>query len=366
MIWTGFRSESYTYRRVTWPGLVEAEDYEMFTGGKATLSALSQLRAQGTLDYSGQTVPDEHDLIRIYYHVEDERGERGTYPIGTFFCSVGSPTYSGPLVSGSVDLESTLRLAVKGKYGRYYTVKAGTNAVAKANEIFKSLGLRTNEPTSSYVLPRDVVYEPDDCWLTIANDLLGMASFSSAYPDAYGVVQMVPYVEPQERSPVWTFDDGPRSIMLPEVIKSDNADDIPNAVYLTYETEEESLWACCRNTDPNSRASIPYRGYEVPLVDSVNELSGDTKEERLANLAARAKTKLADNSSSIEYVEWGHPWVPLLPNDAAEIDYLTAGLNWRGAVTEQEIEIGGHCSVTSKARRFIRSGFVTETEGGSW
>ncbi|MFR2626064.1 MAG: hypothetical protein ACLS89_00170 [Collinsella sp.] len=54
-------------------------------------------------------------------------------------------------------------------------------------------------------------------------------------------------------------------------------------------------------------------------------------------LKAKAKTKLVDNSSSIEYVRWEPPWVPLLPNDAVGIDYLTAGLNWRGAITEQEM-----------------------------
>lgn len=123
------------------------------------------------------------------------------------------------MVSGSVDLESTLRLAVKGKYGRYYTVKAGTNAVAHADGIFKRLGLRTNEPRCDYVLPRDVVYEPDDSWLTIANDLLAMAGFASAYPDAYGVIQMVPYVEPQARTPVRVFNDGLRLHHAPQGIQ---------------------------------------------------------------------------------------------------------------------------------------------------
>lgn len=311
-------------------------------------------------------MPDEHDLVRVYYQMEDERGEAGTFALGTYFCSIGSPDYDGPMVSGSVDLESTLRLAVKGKYGRYYTVKAGTNAVAHADGIFKRLG-PAHERAALRLRPAE------GRGVRTGRQLADYSQrpprhgrVASAYPDAYGVIQMVPYVEPQARTPVRVFNDGSDSIMLPRVSRSDNADDIPNAVYLTYETEEESLWAVCRNTDPNSRASIPYRGYEVPLVDQVTELTGATKEERLEALKSKAKTKLVDNSSSIEYVEWGHAWVPLLPNDAVGIDYLTAGLNWRGAITEQEIEVGGHCAVTGKARRFIRSGFVTETEGGSW
>lgn len=366
MIFDGYRDESFVFRRVTWPGFVEAEDYTMFTSGSIELSSLSQLRASGTLDFSGETMPDGGSLVRIYYRFTDEAGESGTYALGTFFCSISDPTYDGPMVSGSVDLESVLRVPLKEKYGRYYTVAEGTNAVAKAVEIIEGLGLRTNRPAATYTLPRDVVYEPDDTWLTIANDLLSMAGYASCWPDAYGTVQMAPYIEPQERQPAWTFRDDERSIMLPQVVVSDNSNDIVNAVKLTYESEEESLWAAAYNDDPNSAASRVVRGYEVSLVETVDELSGETKEERLANLESKADAKLVDNSTEIEYVEWGFPWVPLQPNDAVEIDYLTAGLNWRGALTETQVSVGGHCEVTGKARRFIRSGFVTTREGGSW
>ena len=366
MIYDGYRDESYVFRRVTWPGLREAEDYGMFTGGSIELSALSQLRAQGSLDFAGSAMPDDHDLIRVYYRFKDEAGETATRAIGTFFCSVSDPVYTGEMVSGTADLESVLRVPLKGAYGRYYTVPAGTNAVSKAVEIIEGLGLKTNRPASPYKLPRDVVYEPDDPWLTIVNDLLSMAGYASCWPDAYGTVQMSPYVEPQERQPVQTFRDDERSIMLPDVAVSDNAEDIPNVVVLTYETEEESLWASSRNIDPNSRASTVSRGYEVTVAETVDELSGSTREERLAALKQRARAKLVDSSSGIEYVEWGFPWLPIQPNDAIEIDYLTAGLNWRGAVTSMQIEVGGHCDVSGKARRFVRSGFETVEEGGSW
>lgn len=366
MRWDGYRDESWNYRRVTWPGFEEAEDYSVFTGGKVELSSLSQLRASGSLDFVGGALPDDHDLIRIYYSCADETGEVSEQPIGTFFMSVGEPTHDGAMVSGSVDLESVLRVPLNGSYGRYYTVKAGTNAVAKAVSIIEGLGLRTNRPSSPYTLPRDVVYEPDDTWLTIANDLLSMAGYASCSPDAWGTVQMLPYVEPQERAASWAFYDGQRSIMLPKVRVSDNSEDIPNAVRLTYETDEESLWAASYNDDPNSRASRASRGFEVTLSESVSELSGSTRDERLSNLLSMARKRLVDNSSSIEYVEWGFPWIPLWPNDAIEIRYLTAGLDWRGAVTEMSVDVGAHASVTAKARRFVRGGFVTSEEGGSW
>ena len=366
MIYDGYRRESFAFRRVTWPGFQEAEDYQMFTGGRLSLSALSELRAQGSLDFSGESLLDEHDLVRVYYRFTDELGETAQFALGTFFLNVGDPTLEGSEITGSVDLESVLRVAIKGEYGRYYTVKAGTNAVAKAAEIIESLGLRTNKPASSYVLAKDAVYEPNQCWLDIVNDLLGMAGYASAWPDAYGVVQMAPYVEPTAREPSWLFDDGKRSIMLPEVVVTDNTEDTVNAVRLTYQTEEESLWASAVNNDRNSEASIACKGYEVTYTETVNELSGDTKEERLANLKAKARQMLLDKSSGVEHVKWKHPWVPLIPNDAAGIDYLMASLNWRGAIASQEIEIGDHCEVESDARRFIRSGFEITEEGGSW
>lgn len=366
MIYDGYRREAFAFRRVTWPGFQEAEDYQMFTGGSISLSALSELRAQGSLEFAGESLPDEHDLVRVYYRFTDELGETAQFALGTFFLNVGDPTYEGGEVSGSVDLESVLRVALKGKYGRYYTVKAGTNAVSKAAQIIESLGLRTNKPTSSYRLARDVVYEPDQCWLDIVNDLLGMAGYASAWPDAYGVVQMAPYVEPTAREPSWLFDDGERSIMLPEVVVTDNTEDTVNAVRLTYQTEEESLWAAAINNDRNSEASIVCKGYEVTHNETVSELAGDTKAERQENLKAKARTMLMDKSSGVEHVKWRHPWVPLAPNDAAGIDYLMASLNWRGAITSQEIDIGDHCEVESDARRFIRSGFEITEECGAW
>lgn len=366
MDWLGSRSEQLIYRRVVWPTMQEAEDYACITGGSLELSALSDLRASGSLDFSGGIVPNTHDLVRVYYRFTDERGDTGTFPLATMFCGASGPTYNGRNVSGSLDLESVLRVPLGRSYGMPYTVKAGTNAVAKAMEIMESLGLATNNPKSSYVLSRDHVFDSGDSYLTVANWLLDAASYASCYPDAYGVVQMAPYVEPQERAEAWRFDDSRYSIMQPEVVLSDNAESICNACRLSYETDEESLWAATLNNDPNSPASIVNRGYEVTLTEQVSELAGETQEARLANLKAQSKTRLIDNSAGIEYVEWAHPYVPISPNDSAAIDYSMARLEWKGAVTNMQIDLAASMQCKTKARRFIRKGFETETVGGCY
>lgn len=240
----------------------------MFTGGRLTHSALSQLRSQGTLDFSGSAMPDEHDLVRVYYQMEDERGEAGTFALGTYFCSIGSPDYDGPMVSGQrrprIDAaprgqgEVRPLLHGEGRDQRGRARRRHLQAPRPAHERAalrlrpaEGRGVRTGRQLADYS-QRPPRHGPGSPRPTRTPTALSRWSRTSSRRRA---------------PPVRVFNDGSDSIMLPRVSRSDNADDIPNAVYLTYETEEESLWAVCRNTDPNSRASIPYRGYEVPLVD---------------------------------------------------------------------------------------------------
>ena len=81
MDWTGARDSSFVFRRVKWPSWEEAEDFGQITGGSIELSALSELKAAGTLDFKGATLPDDGDLVLIYYVSNGE-----AHPIATLFC----------------------------------------------------------------------------------------------------------------------------------------------------------------------------------------------------------------------------------------------------------------------------------------
>lgn len=366
MKWEGRRNETFFCRRVTFPDWCEREDYPFAVSGAIDLSALSDLRASGSLSFDGDEPPESGSLMRIYYRFEDENGDSETDPIGTFFVNVADRNHDGASVSGKADLESVLKVAMADCYGRPYTVPKGTNAVARARTIIEGLGLRTNKPTCSYTLKSEMTFEPGDTWLSIANALLDAAGYAACTPDAYGTVQMCPYVEPELRQPTWTFADNQYSIMEPEVAESSNAGDIPNVVRLLWENEEGSLWACAKNNDPESAASYKNRGYWQGDYELVSELDGSNQNQRLANLKALSKKKLLDKTQEIEYVEWSHPWVPLWPSDAVEISYLRAGRHWRGAVVSMALSIGDHLSVKSRARRFVHAAFNVTTEGGGW
>lgn len=359
--------EQFIFRRVTYPGFEEKEDYEVIQGGSIELSSLSTLKVSGSLDFSGDLVPNDHDLVRMYYKFEDAFLDTATECLATMFFSVADPTHREAMIEGTMECSSTLVLLQRRSYGLPFTIPAGTNAVARAAEIVRSFNLPVNySGESSYMLKSDHTFEPGDNFLEIVNWLLGAAGYSSASVDAYGTVKFERYQEPTERPARYTFRDDGQSIMLPEVKTSNDYQETPNVARLRHTTQDETVWAAASNIDPESKASIVSRGYENTIEEEVSELNGDTQAARIAALKALALQKLIDNSSEIEKVEMGCAWLPIEPNDAIEIDYRMAGIAWRGIITNVKISLETSIPCQLSLRNFVRRELKTSTEGGAF
>ena len=364
--WNGWAHERYVFRRVKWPSWEEGEDWPQITGGEVELSAFSDLKVTGSLSFEGAEVPDDNDLVRIYYGHADSSGAETFAPLATLLFSAPQPEYDGMTVSGTLDCQSTLAILAAKSYGAPFTVTAGTKAVQKAMELVESLGLRVNNPDkSAYVLGSDHTFSADEAnYLSIVNWLLDAAGYASAWVDAFGNVQMTPYVEPLERPISITLADDETSILYPELSKRSDYSDTPNVVRLIYETDAETLVASAANVDPDSRASLSVRKYEVTCSESVSELPGETASARLESLKALAKQKLVDKSSGIEYVDGKCQYCDgLEPNNAVRIDYVRAGIDWSGAITNVGVKLELGMPADFSARRFLRSGFKIETAG---
>lgn len=367
---TGFRAETMIYRRVTWPGYVEVADIDHITDLDLELSYLTDLKATGSITV-GDAIPDfGHDLVRIYYSFTDAAGQREVQPLGTFFATNSQSDYSGDSVSGSFDLKSVLRVPASKRYGRPYTVVAGTNSVAKAAELLTSLGLKVQATPSDHRVGSDMVFEEGDSYLTMANALLDAAGYASCMPNPLGVVMMAPYVEPKSRSPVYDFAPGEYSLLERGVTVTNNADDLYNAVRLTYgkESNDETwhVWASAVNASPDSPISTACAGYEVTYVESATDLEAETADEALPLLMERARSKLEELTQDIEYREWKHGYVPIAPGDPISLSDVKAGA-WRGSLTDLRMTFGGsRLACTSRARSFVKPGFVSTVEGGSW
>lgn len=365
----GFRAEAMAYRRVTWPGYAEVGDIANVTASEMELSYLTDLKGVGSLTVTGGALDLGHDLVRIYYSCTDAYGEQEMRPLGTFFAAVSQSEYDATTSNG-ISLKSVLRVPNAKCYGRPYTVAAGTNTVAKAAELLTSLGVRVQATPSAHCLSADMVFEESDSYLTIANALLEAAGYASCIPNALGVVIMAPYVEPRSRSPVYSFAPGEYSLLEHGITVTNNADDLYNVVRLTCGKDSGDdtwhVWAAATNDSPDSPISTACAGYEVTYFEHVSDIEAESAAEALPILKEMSRTKLEDLTQDIEYREWGHGYVPISPGDPISLTDEIAGA-WSGTLTDLRMEFSGErLKCTSKARSFVRPGFVSKVEGGTW
>lgn len=360
--WTGSRRGRFFARYVDWDTWAEGAEFGNVAGGGIELSALSDTKASGTLDFEGEA-PDPSKLLRIYYTFEDCEGESETVAVSTMLVEVSDDGRTDRKSSGTARLESVLKVLKDKEYGAPFTVPEGTNAVQKAVELCESVGLRTNNPTSAYALSKQKVFPAEEAnYLAIVNWLLSAAGYGSAFPDANGVVTMEPYVEPTDREPAFTFEAGESSVLFPEIKVVTDWQSSPNAVRLHYETENESITAYALNIDPESKSSLPSRGWrEKTLREAVTELEGTSAEQRMENLEAMAASRLVANSAEVERVELQCPFLPLSPNDSVRTNY--AGVDWAGGITNYSVKLGDDSTSTVTARRFVRRALRVDSGG---
>ena len=359
--WRGSRTGGFFCRRVSWPDFREVGPYDGMTGGALELSALSDLKANGTLSFDGEA-PEPDGMLRIYYGFTDASGEYEEAPVATMLVQAANPTVTEGGRSGEATLSSVLKVLQDVELNAPYTVKAGEQVIAKALSLIADRGLPTNNPDpSAYAMSRDYTFAPEEAnLLHIVNTLLGFAGYSSAWVDAYGVVQVTPYVEPTEREAVMRFAAGEDSVMYPEVGYESDWDSTPNVARLSYSTDAECLVAWARNVDPAHKASLPSRGgRERTVTEVVYELAGETVEERLANLEAEAVRKIQDNSAEIEHANVACAFLPVSPNDAVEVDF--GGVSWKGAAVSCRVSLADDSDMLVRVRRFTRRALKVES-----
>lgn len=363
--WKGaahYRNVFRSVDRKTWD---VGEELWQITGGNLEFSALADLKVAGSLEFKGLEIPDSRDLVLVYHTYETGDGKLVERPLATLVFSVSSPTYRGVLVSGTMECQSVLTMLSSRKYGAPFTIAAGTQAIQLAIKLIQDCGLRVNNPDpSAYTVKSDVTIPKNEAsYLTIVNRLLSLANYSSAWVDEYGIVQVTPYIEPTERNVSLTLSDDKDSIMYPELVRRNEWASTPNVVKVYYETDQESLIATATNVDPESPASLPHRGFEVTDDEvTVTDLEGDTVSKRLANLEEIARQALINKTVNVEYVDGSCEFGDgLAPNNAIGIQYVRAGLDWRGAITNVNLELTKTLKANFSARKFIRADLKIET-----
>lgn len=378
MGWFGARlNEKFEYIRTSYPDFQEAEEYGTVTGGNIELTWLSPTRQSCEFDFTGMTVPDKNDAVRIYYSFDDIFGSHFRQMIGTFLVGKVVPKvnlYNGVGVySGKVNCNSVLRVLADAGPGYPYTVPAGTNTVAKAKSLAQNIGedtthsavnhLTVEADESSHSLSSAHTFDKNDKWLTIINWLLAQAGFVGCDVSTNGTVLMKR--KRSETAPRFGFEIGRNAILVPGVTPSSNMVDTPNVCRVTYESDNICITAWAKN-ESGSPASLSERKWrEITMTEEVTELSSEQETLTQAVIAAMraeletiAKNALIDKSSQIEYLDWKHAYVPLNGGDTVSVTY---DREYELTLTNMKVQLEEGMQCTSSGRAFVENSLVITT-----
>lgn len=348
------RNTTYRFYGVNWDSKAIEVEYETVTGGTLEWSAFTDTKADGKLDYVGEppVSPDDEQarMLQVAMSFEDEHGEVWEQTLGTYIVTRPQPTLKPGRKEGSVDMSSPLVVLLSRRSPWPYTIKAGTNAIAKAAELVTACGLTLGaDYTDAYTTKTAHTFKVEDSYLKIVNWLLSCAGYSSADIDTQGNI-VFPKPNTSEQA-VWTFTNDDTSTIYPEVKDEDNISERANVYQMTYTKDTECLWAQALNSSPVDPSSTVNLRYRVTEQENVTELDGGTWSARLANLKNMVKAKMLDNLSLIYYRTIKSAWIPLSTGDP--ISTVIDGEEWGGNVTNLQLSLAPEQETTIKARRFV-------------
>jgi hypothetical protein len=180
------------------------EDLTAFlVGGAVQRESYATLHGSCTLDIN-ERLDWGQAIVRPYVLLDGIR-----FNLGAYFTEVPENEVSTDPGLYSVSGHDIL-LRLYDRVGFAYGVTAGTNVLAKVEEILLQRGyLKYNidQDRSDATMPSARVWAIDDntTWLTVVNDLLGSVGYQGIWSDWDGALQCRPYVAPVDRGPEWVY-----------------------------------------------------------------------------------------------------------------------------------------------------------------
>ena len=284
--------------------------------------------------------------IRVYL-ITIQNGIRDKYPLGTFLVQTPSSTYDGKVRNVSMDAYSPLLELKETPPPLGYSLLKGDNIMEKAYMIIREKARAPVVRTHiSDVLTGDFVSSTEDTWISFISDLISNAKYALDL-DEMGRILFAPKQDTASLQPVWTYDDGNSSILLPEITMDHDLYGIPNVVEVVYSNGNDNYYSRVVNDDSNSPTSTVNRGREIIHRVTDPDFVGDPTKKQVDEYA----DKLLKELSSVEYtVSYSHGYCPVRVGDCVRLNYSSAGLNnVKAKVVSQTIKCESGCSVSEKA-----------------
>ena len=354
--WTKPMTQSYEYYTVE--PTTSADVKRLTTVKTASFSRDSEAETLGsaTIDMTDSV---GESYIRGYLKTI-QNGVTEKFPIGTVLVQTPSSNFDGKVMNISMDAYTPLIELKENRPPLGYTVRKGTRIMDAAYRIIREKArapVNAVEPVFetngdgelvdvSPILYNDFVANTDDTWLSFVIDLIANARYELGL-DELGRILFVPKQEMASLQPVWEFNDGNSSILLPELTMDHDLYGIPNVVEVVYSYGDSYKIAVAKNEDPNSPVSIVNRGREISYRDTQPSLAGYATQEQVQAYAERLLRSL----STIEYtVSYTHGFCPVRNGDCVRLNYAKAGINnVKAKVISQNIKCTLPCQVSEKA-----------------
>lgn len=342
--WEKSMRQTYEYYTVD-PGTWK-DDQKITNVKSATISNDKEVETLGSASFDITDSVGEC-YIRTYL-VTIQNGITERHPLGTHIVQTPSSTFDGKIRTVTMDAYTPLLELKENPPPLGYTIRKGENIMEHAYKLTKErVRAPVIEPNCSETLYDDFIANTSDTWMSYNVDLIANAKYEYGL-DEMGRVLFLPVQDTASLQPVYTFDDGNSSLLLPEITMDHDLYGIPNVVEVIYSNGGDYFYAKVTNDDPNSPISTVNRGREIlHRVDDASIFNNPTDHQ----IQEYAK-QLLKELSTLEYtVSFTHGYRPIRLGDCVRLNYTRAGItDIKAKVISQSIKCDLGCQVSTKAR----------------
>ena len=269
-------------------------------------------------------------------------------PLGVFLVSAAKEEWEGTGRAWSLELLDKCTVPSQDSVDASYSVAAGTLILQEVRAILASSGeYIAIDESSTVATASGMAWEAGTSKLSIINDLLSVAGYTSLWMDGWGNFQVTPRVLPADRSILYEvlgfpreLRDGEQAIYKPDWTRDRDSFSVPNKVIAVQAAGGEdaaALVGVWTNEDASSPYSYQARGRWVPhVLDSV-ECPVGTTAAIVAFLQSRARATLVQMSAVQAQVKIEHLPIPVRVSDVLRFSHTKAGIDARHTITRIEL-----------------------------
>ncbi|RSX52646.1 hypothetical protein [Bifidobacterium callimiconis] len=329
-------------------------------GGTITRNQDTDVTETASLDYVGDTDLTA-PLLRVWADLDYEDGTRESIALGTFLPDGPKREVTGGQADTTpLTLYGRLRELADDQFPYPVSLQAGEDPLAFIDETIREAGLTVaDHPASDWRMGTTWTFGMGDTAqkskLSAINELLTLMGWNSARTDPMGRVVLTPYVQPKDRSPSWTFTEGPDARFVRSMTDEHDWFDTRNQIIVIYSDQERDIRGLAVDDDPASAFSTITRGRVISETYTYNDIPdgmSDTDAQSMAD--AKAAELLATAQSVIRRVTFTHIYAPVTIGDVIRLGYPTGDVTTDLAIRTQTISLTAGLPVETEARSFSR------------